>query len=255
MKALLLRFARLLKVWLGALLASADDPRQTFASAYQRQRDLLVDVQRAVANIDTAKTLLEQKMTEVRQKLPRLEEQARRALADRREDLARLLVRHSQLAEMELRTLEDHVQDVRQEEQRLFLVEQRLSAHVEAFFARQEIVAARYSAAEAQVRVNEALSGVSQELVDFGLVLERAERKAESMQARAMALDRLMDSAVLQTALPGYDWIERRLAGLDVDQAVDRTLTALKREVGEGAAASPERSQERISEVNDDDQG
>ena len=63
-----------------------------------------------------------------------------------------------------------------QEERALELVEQRLAAQIEAFFARQEVLEARYTTAEAEVRVGEVMGGVSEELADLTRALERAEQ-------------------------------------------------------------------------------
>ena len=59
---------------------------------------------------------------------------------------------------------------------------------------------ARYSAAEARVRVNEALTGVSRELGTLAPALEHAEWKAEGMEARAAAIDSLVASGGLELA-------------------------------------------------------
>ena len=56
------------------------------------------------------------------------------------------------------------------------LTEQRLSSEIEAFYARQEFIEARYSAAEAQVRIGEALGGISDDLSELGRAMEQAER-------------------------------------------------------------------------------
>lgn len=234
---LLRRFVLLLKVWLNTLLSPAEDPRQTFAYAYQRQRELLVKVQQALTDLATSKERLANKTVEVQKKLPQLEEQARRSLIANREDLARLALQRRQVAAMELKTLEAQVHEVEQEEQRLSLVEQRLSTQIEAFFARQEVIAARYSAAEAQVRVNEALGGVSQELADLGRALEKAEQTTEHMQARASALDELVEAGILETpGLTSGDAVERELAQVDVAQAVEKQLAALKSQLKSGGA-------------------
>jgi len=230
----------LVKNWLHAFLAPAEDPRQTFAYAYQRQRELLVKVQHALADIAASKNQLEAKTAEVSSKLPQLQEQARRSLIAGREDLARLALQRRHVAAIELHTLEEQVREVQQEEQRLSLSEQRLATQIEAFFARQELIAARYSTAEAQVRIAEALSGVSQELADLGLALAQAEQKAESMEARASAIDHLVEAGIL--ALPGLptgDHVERRLGELDLAPDVDDQLDALKHEIAEGKLLPP----------------
>jgi phage shock protein A len=106
---------------------------------------------------------------------------------------------------------------------------------IEAFHAQLEVIQARYSAAEAQVRMQEVLTGISQELADLGTALQQAEEKTEHMQARASAIDQLVEAGVRETpGLHAGDSFERQLAKLDVGRAVEDQLAALKREVGGG---------------------
>lgn len=226
---LLRRVNLLVKASLGAVLKPAEDPRQTFAYAYQKQRALLEKVKVALVDMASAKDRLQAKTKEVQRKLPQLEEQAKRSLIADREDLARLALQRRQVAELQLRTLEQQVDEVEREENRLSVVEQRLAAQIEAFYARHEIIAARYSAAEAQVRINEALGGVSEELADLGQALEKAEQTTQYMQARALAIDELVDAGVLDVSGPqGGDKVEIQLDHTEVADAVEAQLAALK---------------------------
>ena len=77
--------------------------------------------------------------------------------------------------------MEQQVQMLEQNEWALSLIEQRLAEEIEALSTRQEVVAARYSTAEAQIRIQEALAGVSEELATLALVLEQAEQRTEDM--------------------------------------------------------------------------
>ena len=215
-----------------AILAPAPDPRQTFAYAYQHQRELLANVRAALVELAASKERLQANTLVVERKLPQLQDQAKAYLLEGREDLARLVLQRRQVATIELQTLREQVDDVEQEERRLTAVEQRLATRIEAFFARREVIAARYSAAEAQVRVNEALGNVSQELADLGTAMQKAEERTESMQARALALDELVDGGVLAApATRAADVVDRELSKIDVDRVVDSQLTALRREV------------------------
>jgi phage shock protein A len=110
----------------------------------------------------------------------------------------------------------------------LSMVEQRLATQIEAFAARQQVIRARYSAAEAQVRINEAVTGVSEDFSDLTAALQRAEEKTQNMQARATAIDKLVQEGDLETvaetssgdllALPGGDEeVEHQLAALEAD--------------------------------------
>jgi len=214
---------------LASMFKPAEDPRQTFASPYMRQQQLLERVQRALRDLEDAKRRLTDQTAQVRDKLPELHEQARRALIADREDLARLALERRAIADSELTELQQHLAAVDTAEQRLALVEQRLSTEIEAFRARQEVIAARYSAAEAQVRINEALGGVSQEMADLTDALEKAEETTEHMQARASAIDELVRAGVLDT--PNADTIAAQFKALDLSKSVEDQLGRLRSEL------------------------
>jgi phage shock protein A len=229
MPGLLPRVASWLSGGLRAWLAPAADPRQAFATSYQRQRELLRSVRQVLAAVGASRGRLEGRMRDARARLPQLEQQARRDLAAGREDLARLALQRRQASLGELAALEGQVREVEDVEQRLALVERRLATHIEALSSRQEVAAARSSAAAAQVRLQEQLAGISDELADLGAALERAEHQAEQMEARASALDQLVDSGILATpGRPAVDAVERQLDQLAAAQALEAQLAALR---------------------------
>jgi phage shock protein A len=235
-------FRRLLeriKRWLAMLLAPAEDPRQTYAHAYERQRLLLSKVQHALRAVIASKERLGTKMAEVRAKLPLMEQQAEQALESGREDLARLALRRYQVASIELHSLEEQLLEVQKEEQRLALSEGRLAAQIEAFFTRQEIAAVRYSAAEAKVQISEAMGGISKELSELDMALQEAEVKAEHMQARASAIDHLVEAGALQTTgTVSVDALGLELEHLEIASAVEAQLAALKAKMGDEDSAA-----------------
>jgi phage shock protein A len=217
-----------LKKGLDTLMAPAEDPRLTYAQTYDRHYALLGKVQQALADIGAAKIRLEKNTLEVQAKLPQLEQQARQALVKGREDLARLALRRHRLVSGELERLQTQLYEIEQEEQRLWLTEQKLSSEIEAFYARQEFIEARYSAAEAQVRIGEALGGISEDLSELGRAMEQAERKSEYMEARAAAIDRLVEDNILELPVLTIT-SQEELATLD-DQ-VEAHLEALRQEL------------------------
>ncbi len=226
------RLIRSAKSGVGGLLAPAQDPRQTFANAYQRQRELLLGVEQALTTVGSSKNRLGAKMAEVRDKLPEFEAEALNALKSGREDLARLLLQRRHVAVVELQTLEHQVHEVEQEEHRLTVLEQRLATQIEAFQSRLEVIAARYSTAEAQVRMQEIATGISDELADLGTALQQAEGKMENMEARATAIDRLVEAGALGTpASPAGKTLERELAQIDVSRAVEEQMNDLRKKV------------------------
>jgi phage shock protein A len=227
-----------LKTGLDALLAPAEDPREVYADAYERQQQLLEQVRHAQAENAHSQERLATRARQLEQRLPRQESLARQALVGGREDLARLALQQFQALRAELRVLSTQVQELQQEGQRLATIEQRLVNQAESFQNRQEVIAARSSAAEAQMRVTEALSGASQELSDLGLALEQATQRAEHLQARASAIDGLIEDGVLDaTGLLGGDAGAQPLAQFELMQSVEEQLALLKQQLNGGAAA------------------
>jgi phage shock protein A len=221
---LLERIGKKLKEGTAAAFAAAPDPRLVHASSYQKQRALLDQVARAIADVVASRERLESSAASVRGRLPAFEAQARDELKAGRHSMARLALQRRQVAQLELRTLEAQLAEVQDEEAGLSAVQQRLSAQVDAFAARQEVIRARYSAAEAQVRISEAMTGVSAEFEGLTSALQRAEERTESLQARAAAIDRLVEDGDLETLGAPH-----QLPAPDPD--VDAQLAELEREL------------------------
>ena len=232
MRGILRRIKLIVKVWLNALLAPAEDPRQAFAVAHRRRLELLEQVRRALTTVDASRTQLARNMAEARGKLPQLQERARQALLAGREDQARFALQLRQVLVEETRELENQVRQLEQEHQALSLVEHRMAGQIEAFFARQDMLLARLSSAEAKVQIKEALTGVSEELAGLDIAIERAEETTENMQARVSAIDELVETGILEMATGRAGGAGApQLSGGARDQAVEDLLAALRQEM------------------------
>jgi phage shock protein A len=234
------RFTLIFKSKANKALDKAEDPRETLDYSYEKQLELLQKVRRGVADVATSRKRLELQIQGLAQQEAKLEEQARAALAGGREDLAReALTRrsglHQQIADLQaqLATLQD-------QEEKLTAAAQQLQTKVEAFRTKKETIKATYSAAEAQTKINEAFAGISNELGDVGLAVQRAEDKTAQMQARAGAIDELVASGALADASGmGKDNLTVELERMASENDVNAQLEALKRELG-SAPAAPE---------------
>lgn len=214
-------------------LAPAPDPRVTHITSNQKQRALLDQVVKAGQEVTAAKLRLRATAEAVRQKLPAMEQQAREELRSGNEAMARLALQRRQVVAYELETLERQLAEVEKEEAALAVIQQRLLGQIEAFAARQEVIRARFSAAEAQVRINEAMTGVSLDFADLTAALHRAEQTTEAMQARATAIDRLVQEGDIEPI--GFaagshpsDLLDARFQALGAGEDVERQLNALK---------------------------
>ncbi|CAA9360607.1 MAG: Suppressor of sigma54-dependent transcription, PspA-like [uncultured Nocardioidaceae bacterium] len=219
-------------------LDNAEDPRETLDYSYQRQRELLAKVRRGVADVATSRKRVELQVAQLEQQSQKLHDQAQKALSMGREDLAReALTRKSGLTGQitDLRAQQAQLQG---EEEKLTVASQRLQAKVESFRTRKETIKASYTAAEAQTRINEAFSGISEEMGDVGMAVQRAEDKTAQMQARAGAIDELISTGALDDAsqLGQGDDIARELESMSSQSDVEAELAALK----SGSTQAPE---------------
>ena len=234
------RMSTVVKSKMNRLLDRAEDPRETLDYAYDQQREMLQNVKRGIVEMVTNKRRLQLQAEKVRASIVNVENQARQAMAAGREDLARLALQRKQTALIELEGLDQQVAQLESEQEKLIRAEQRLVAKVESFRSRKEIIKAQYNAAQAQVRIGSALSGISEEMGDVQLAVERAEHKTEDMRAKASAIDELADSGVLddQLSVGSGDALSRELAQLTASQNVEDELAALRTSLPSG---TPER--------------
>ena len=102
--------------------------------------------------------------------------------------------------------------------------EQKLRGKIEQFRSRKEVIKAQYSAAEAQVRIGEAATGISNQMSDVGAAVERAKDKTLDMQARADAIDELTKAGALEDLTSSGDDIDRQLKEIQQTGQVDSEL-------------------------------
>jgi len=222
----------IVKSKMNRLLDSAEDPRETLDYSYEKQLEMLQNVKRGVVEMVTAKRRIQQQADRVQENIARLDRQARQAVEAGRDDLARLALERKQTALAELEGLDEQIAGMEREQEKLTQAEQRLQAKVDAFRNKKEIIKAQYTAAQAQVRIGAALGGISEEMGDVSLAVQRAENKTDQMRAKAGAIDELVESGVLDDITGPQDDIERELAKISASSTVEAELAALKNSNG-----------------------
>lgn len=225
------RFVGIFRAKASKALDRAEDPRETLDYSYERQLELLQKVRKGVADVSTSRKRLELQMTGLVQQSDKLEQQARAALSSGREDLAReALTRRSGLS-AQIADLQTQHAQLSEQEEKLIVSSQQLQARVDAFRTQKETIKATYSAAEAQAKIGEAFSGISNELGDVGLAVQRAEDKTQQLQARAGAIDELLASGALNDMTGSKDNITLELERMASANEVDQMLESMKREL------------------------
>jgi len=220
-------------------LDRAEDPRETLDYSYSKQLELLQKVRRGVADVATSRKRVELQMSRISQESDKLKNQAQQALGVGREDLAReALTRRSGL-DQQVSDLATQHASLQAEEEKLTLAAQRLQARVEAFRTKKETIKATYTAAQAQTQITEAVSGISEELGDVGLAVQRAEDRTAELQARAGAVDELLASGALDDVTgSSKDDITMELERLASTSDVELELARMKGQLEAGSSAS-----------------
>jgi phage shock protein A len=237
------RMSTVIKAKISKLLDRAEDPAETLDYSYQKQMELLQNVKKGIADVVTSKKRLQLQEQKSRDQIVKLDTQARQALAQGNEDLARMALERKNVVQTELQSLDGQIAQLEQQQEQMTASEQKLRTKLEQFRSKKEVIKAQYSAAEAQVRISEAATGVGEEMADVGLAMQRALDKTENMKARADAVQELESAGTFDdlTQLgPGDDDIDRQLKALSSTSEVDSDLEKMKAELGTGSAPAGE---------------
>jgi phage shock protein A len=224
-------------------LNKAEDPRQTLDLSYEQQLENLTKVKRAVADVATARKRIEIQAEQLKSQGDKLADQAKAALAQGNEPLAREALTRREAIASQLKDLEVQHASVAEQQQKLEDTATKLQTEIEAFRTKKETLKATYTAAEASAHVNEAVSGISTSMGDAGAAMQRAQDKVADMQARSGALDELLASGALTDLTSSRDDIQAQLDKASSTSDIDAQLAALK------AGAAPSQLPSGTSDV------
>jgi len=220
-------------------LDAAEQPDEMLDLSYEQMLDQLTKVRQALVTVAASRKRIELQEQQLQHSADHLQEQAKAALGLGREDLAREALQRKAAAQEQIDGMESQHQQLSEEEEKLEQTLAALQERVNQFRTQKETLKAQYTAANAEASVNESVAGISSTLGDSGAALERAQDKIATMQARAGALDELLQSGVLEDVGGDTDDIQKELDEAGSSADVDRELAALKAQIGP-ASPTPE---------------
>ncbi|HUB43158.1 MAG TPA: PspA/IM30 family protein [Streptosporangiaceae bacterium] len=220
-------------------LDAAENPNEMLDYSYEQMLDHITQVRRALVDITASKKQLELQEQQLQHSIEHLNDQAKAALAQGREDLAREALSRKATAQQQIDEMEPQHQQLNDEEQKMEQTLSTLQQRVNDFRSKKEVMKAQYTAASAMTSVNEEAAGISRSFSDSGAALQRAQDKIANMQARASATDELLQSGVLEDVGGDTDDIQRELDQASTNANVDAELAALKAQIA-SAPAVPE---------------
>ena len=218
-------------------LDAAEKPDEMLDYSYEKMLEQITQVRRALVDVAASKKQIELQETQLQHTIDHLQDQAKAALGQNREDLAKEALSRKAVAQSQIDAMEPQRLQLDEEEQKLEKTLSALQERVNGFRTQKETMKAQYTAAKAVSSVDESVAGISKSLGDSGAALQRAQDKIANMQAHAGALDELMESGVLEDMCGGGDDIQQELDKVGASSQVDAELAALKAEVGAGAPA------------------
>ena len=221
-------------------LDAAEKPDEMLDLSYEQMLDQLTQVRRGLVAIAASRKQIELQEQQLQHTAEHLQDQAKAALAQGNEELAREALSRKAAAQTQIDSLDTQRQQLAEEQQKLEETLAKLQQRVNAFRSQKEVLKAQYTAAKAESDIGATAAGISTSFSDTGADIQRATDKIATMQARAEAVDELLQSGVLEDVGGQTDDIQKELDEAGSAAEVDKELAALKAEIGPGPAAPPE---------------
>lgn len=239
---LLSRLAMFFRIRASSALDKVEDPGQVLDYSYTKQLEQLPKIRQSIVEVKTNEKRLEALQTQLVEKINTLDQQALFALQANREDLARQALQKKETLLPQIAAYEQQIAQLRSQGEKLVTMERAVSARVEAFRTQKEMVKAQYNAAQAQVKITESVTGISKDMNEMNIAMQRAQDKVQTMQARASAMDALIEEGVLNDdslALGSGDSLDRELHRIAAQQNVESQLQAMKQQLQLGSPNHP----------------
>jgi len=218
-------------------LDAAENPNETLDYSYDQMLDHITKVRQALVDVAASRKRIELQEQQLKHTVAHLADQAQAALGQGREDLAREALSRKAAAQQQVDAMEAQHDELGEQQAKLEQTLSQLQERVNSFRSQKEVMKARYTAAQASAAINAQAAGIPGEFGDSGATLASAQDKIATMQARAGALDELLQSGVLEDVGGDTDDIQQELDEAGSSAQVDRELAALKAQLALPAAS------------------
>ena len=219
------------------VLDAAEDPADALDLAYNRELGTADQLRQSIADVVTAQNRVRIQREQMERTRARLEETARTALQQERENVAVSALTQAELIATQLGSLAAQEEQLAQQRETLEAAAQQLQVKLARMRTEKETLKVQYAAAKARVRAGEMVVGVGRDDAELHQMLERARDRILQTQARADAMGELMSSGALSTS--GAD-IEARVQQRSVSDAVEVRIAEMRRTLGiAGPSSAP----------------
>jgi phage shock protein A len=222
------RVADLFHAKTNKILDSFENPDELLDVSYEKLLVGLQETKRHLADVVAQQKSLERQIASADAERNQAENDARLAVQAGRDDLARAALVHRQRVLDSGATLQAALDAITPQAQKLIDYHRQLEDRIERFRTQKDTMKAGYAAAQAQVKVTQAMTGVGDRLGGASDTMRRAEDRMLAMRDKAEAMDSLVQQGVLSDPLDRRDRVTRELADLRGAHAVEDQLEALK---------------------------
>lgn len=228
------RAAGIVESQVNKVLDRLEDPNAMLDLSYEKMLEGLQEVKRHLADVVTEQKQVEMQARNVEKEIADRDAEARAAVKLGREDLAAAALDRKHRSQEQLDSLQGALTRIGAQVDRLKTAEQKYQDRIAQFKTQKEVTKATYSAAKAEVKIGESMSGIGKEIGGVGDTLRRANDKADQMMARASAMEQLSDEGILDDPLDPRDKTTRELDQLRRQSAINDELEAMKKEAAGG---------------------
>lgn len=215
------RFTDIVNANLNSMLDKAEDPEKMIKLIIQEMEETLVEVRSTAAKHIAEKKTLTRQIDSLEKSIARWQEKAELAVAKDRDDLAKsaLAEKHKNTQQVddlnaELVKIEEFLQAVQEDSQRLQDKLSEAKRRQEALMLRQESAVVRL-----KVRENAARHNIDDAIVKF----ERYQEKIDQVEAQVEAFDFTQNQD-----------LESQFRDLETDDSINDELAQLKKKVANG---------------------
>lgn len=227
--SILTRFKAIFQAQANQLAWEFEDPKASLDYSLTRLEESRGQINRSLIEVNAAQNRLKDQREKIVLSIQKYQNQAEGAIKANREDLARTALTRKSEAELHQQELDENITTLERQSEHLKESQANLERKISLFRSKKEELKAVYDSSRAQLRLREAVSGISVDLADVGNTIRRAEERIRELQSRSDAIEGLVAEGVLDDVLePDVDDIDRQLSQINRDQAIEDELTRLK---------------------------
>lgn len=221
---LLSRTIRVIRSKLNVFVSSAEDPIEQLDMQYQDMKDRRRDMKQSIVNVKAQRKSLERKVERFEDEIEEHNDQARAAMEQGEESLARQAISQKEAKMNAVDNLRANVKEIESTEQDMYDKLDEIDSSISELKTKKEVLGAQYEGAEAMEEVNASLSeGMGEYSVEENV--EDIKNDIDEMQSRAEAVQEFEEEQEEQD-------VEKQLEDIQTDSKVDEEMNKLRDEVG-----------------------